>query len=51
MIVGSAEADPRAGKISHISPIGRALLNHQPGEKVLVQLPEGHAEYEICTVS
>lgn len=49
-IVGSREADPKLGKISHISPIGSALLNHQPGEKVRVQLPDGQAEYEICAV-
>lgn len=49
-IVGSREADPKLGKISHISPIGQALLNHQPGEKVKVNLPDGQAEYEICAV-
>lgn len=50
-IVGSREADPKLGKISHISPIGQALLNRQPGEKVRVKLPDGQAEYEICAVS
>ncbi len=49
-IVGSREADPKIGKISHISPIGQALLNHQLGEKVKVKLPDGQAEYEICAI-
>ncbi len=49
-IVGSREADPKFGKISHISPIGQALLNRQTGEKVKVKLPDGQAEYEICAI-
>ncbi len=49
-IVGSREADPKLGRISHISPIGQALLNRQIGEKVKVKLPDGQAEYEICAV-
>src|SRR5512147_1127254 len=30
-IVGAKEADPRAGKISHESPFGRALMDHRVG--------------------
>src|SRR5512139_378234 len=33
-IVGAAEANPREGKISNESPIGKAILNHRPGELV-----------------
>ena len=39
-IVGAKEADPRAGKISHESPFGRALMDHRVGdvvEKVVVK--------------
>lgn len=40
-IVGAAEADPRAGKISNESPLGKALLNHHPGDLVTVDAPGG----------
>src|SRR3981081_894028 len=33
-IVGAAEADPLAGRISNESPLGRALLGHKPGDEV-----------------
>jgi transcription elongation factor GreA len=41
VIVGAAEADPRAGKISNESPLGKALLNHRPGDIVTVDAPGG----------
>ncbi len=50
-IVGATEADPHNGKISHASPLGQALLNRTPGEKILVELPDGKMQYLICTVS
>lgn len=40
-IVGAAEADPRQGKISNESPIGKAILNHREGDKVQVETPQG----------
>jgi transcription elongation factor GreA len=46
-IVGAAEADPRAGKISNESPIGKALLNHRPGEVVVVEAPGGSFKVKI----
>lgn len=36
-IVGSLEANPSLGKISNESPVGKALLGHKTGDKVLVQ--------------
>jgi len=39
MLVGAKEADPRNGKISNESPIGRALIGHQVGERVTAQTP------------
>ncbi len=36
MIVGTFEADPANGKISHQSPVGKALLGHKVGDKVSV---------------
>jgi len=51
MIVGPAEADPRIGKISNESPIGRALINHKAGEKVKVEAPGGAYSVLILKVS
>jgi transcription elongation factor GreA len=49
-LVGPAEADPRAGKISDASPLGRALLGKRAGEKVTVKAPDGAFEYVILSV-
>jgi len=38
-LVGSKEANPQNGKISHESPIGKALLGHKAGDRVEVSLP------------
>lgn len=40
-IVGSAESDAAAGKISNESPVGSALLGHKKGETVEAQGPTG----------
>lgn len=40
-IVGPPEANPGAGKISHESPVGRALLGRRVGDKVSIQVPSG----------
>ncbi len=40
-IVGAAEANPREGKISHESPIGKALIGRKKGDKVKVRTPAG----------
>ncbi len=46
-IVGSTEVDPRNGRISLKSPIGRALMGRQIGEVIEVQTPGGTVEFEI----
>lgn len=46
-IVTPEEADPTIGRISPSSPIGRCLLNHEPGDVVEVKVPSGTREYEI----
>ncbi len=50
-IVGSAEADPGAGKISNESPVGRALLGHKKGDTVVVSVPAGSWTYKILSIS
>jgi transcription elongation factor GreA len=50
-IVGSAEADPEANKISNESPVGEALINHKAGDIVDVIIPAGTAQYKIIEIS
>jgi transcription elongation factor GreA len=49
-IVGVAEANPREGKISNESPIGKAILNHRAGEEVHVEAPGGTFKVKIIKV-
>jgi transcription elongation factor GreA len=46
-IVGPAEADSKAGKISSASPVGRALLDRREGEEVEVEVPAGTLRLRI----
>ncbi|MPZ98995.1 MAG: transcription elongation factor GreA [Dehalococcoidia bacterium] len=50
-LVGPAEANPLEGRISHQSPVGRALLGKKRGDKVMVQAPAGEMEMTVTTVS
>jgi transcription elongation factor GreA len=49
-VVGAKEADPRNGKISNESPIGRALLDHKAGETVQADAPDGKIEFKILKI-
>jgi transcription elongation factor GreA len=49
-IVGSAEADPINGKVSHSSPMGQALLGRQAGDTVAVEAPGGTIEFQIKAI-
>jgi transcription elongation factor GreA len=50
-IVGVAEADPINGKVSHESPIGRALLGRQVEDVVTVEAPGGQIAFHITDIS
>lgn len=49
-LVGAQEANPREGKISNESPIGRALLGRQAGETVTAETPAGQLKFKIVSV-
>lgn len=49
-IVGSAEANPREGRISNESPIGSNLLGKRPRQKVTVQTPSGVLKLTIVKI-
>jgi transcription elongation factor GreA len=50
MIVGAAEANPREGKISNESPLGRALMGHKVGDKIKVDAPAGQLTFKIKSI-
>lgn len=49
-IVGSAEADPSKGLISHESPLGEALLGHKVGDQVEFETPKGMTTYTVESI-
>lgn len=49
-VVGEWEADPSTKKISHASPLGKALLGKKAGEKIEVDAPAGKLIYTILKV-
>jgi transcription elongation factor GreA len=49
-LVGPNEADPRNGRISHESPIGKALMGHKPGDLVEVVTPAGKLRLKVIKI-
>jgi transcription elongation factor GreB len=49
-IVGVDETDGKSGKVSWVSPIGRALLQSQIGDLVVLETPQGEEELEITNI-
>jgi transcription elongation factor GreA len=49
-IVGAAEANPRAGRISNESPLGKSLLNRKVGDKVQVDAPAGSFSVQVVKI-
>lgn len=50
-MVGGPEADPKDKKISHESPLGKALMGKKVGDKVEIDAPVGKLVYTILSVS
>ena len=50
-IVGSAEADPTANKLSNESPVGKALIGRKKGDTVTVPAPKGERKLTISKIS
>ncbi len=49
-IVGSTESDPLSGKISAVSPVGKALVGKSKDDKIEVDTPDGTITYKILSV-
>ncbi|QOR33821.1 transcription elongation factor GreA [Clostridium sp. 'deep sea'] len=50
IIVGSAEANPRKGRISNESPVGQAVIGKKKGDIIEVSVPVGTIKYEIVDI-
>jgi len=50
-IVGEKEADPRNGKISHKSPIGKSLMGKGIGDEAVAETPGGILKFKILRLS
>jgi transcription elongation factor GreA len=49
-LVMPEDADVEKGLISSSSPIGRAILNKEPGDEVVVTTPAGMRQFEITNL-
>jgi transcription elongation factor GreA len=49
-IVGPAEADPKAGRVSYESALGKALIGHKVGEEVEIKTPNGAYSVRITGI-
>jgi transcription elongation factor GreA len=49
-LVGPTEADPRSGRISFESPIGRSLLDKKVGEIATAEAPGGSIQFKILKI-
>lgn len=49
-IVGSEEADMRERKISHVSPLGSAMMGKKSGETFTFETPSGKQTFTIVSI-
>ena len=49
-LVGPKEANPVQNRISHESPIGKALMGHRVGEEVIAETPAGNLRLKILKI-
>ena len=50
-VVGSQEANPREGRISDDSPLGKGLHGHRAGDIVTIEAPAGMLQFKIVSVT
>jgi transcription elongation GreA/GreB family factor len=49
-VVGPFETNPSKGRISHLSPLGTALVGHKAGETITVNTVNGPRNYRVLEV-
>jgi len=50
-LVGPTESNPGEGKISHLCPIGMALMNSKLGDVISVKAPGGVKKYKVIAIT
>ncbi|HKU68577.1 MAG TPA: GreA/GreB family elongation factor [Candidatus Baltobacteraceae bacterium] len=50
-IVGEDEAQPLEGRISWLSPLAQAMMEHRAGDRVVWQRPAGNVALKIVSIS
>src|SRR6266571_5647483 len=50
-IVGPTEADPKAGRVSFESALGKALIGHRVGDKVPIRTPSAAYSVRITAIA
>lgn len=50
-MVGDLEADPSEGKLSMLSPIGKAVAGKKEGDEVHIEVPAGKIAYTISKIT
>ena len=49
-IVGPAESDPKAGRVSYESALGKAMIGHRVGDQVEIKTPNGTYTVRIVAI-
>lgn len=49
-LVGPDESDVEKGRISVVSPLGKALLGKKPGDELIIDVPGGKRTYELVDI-
>jgi len=49
-LVGPYESDPDSGRISVVSPLGKALIGKEGGDEITLKTPGGVQKFEILEI-
>lgn len=49
-LVGPDESDVGNGRISVVSPLGKAMLGRKPGDELIIEVPGGKRAYELIEI-
>ncbi len=49
-LVGPDESDVGNGRISVVSPLGKAMLGRKPGDELVIEVPGGRRAYELIEI-
>lgn len=49
-LVGPDESDIKEGRISVVSPLGRAIIGRKPGDEIVLEAPGGKRVYKLVEI-